>query len=132
MSINKTITLNWFDESYKLKVTMGLIDRIEEELNPLVMAGECQSGDIKLGKAAKLFTILLNEAGKDITREEVHQDLFNCFADLTGLRDMLIAVFTAIFPEPKKKSVKKNSSDTKAKPKKVVKKKATRGKSSTK
>jgi hypothetical protein len=123
LSINKVIKFKWFDDSYSLKITMDVIDRLDDELDLLIMAGKCQSGNISLPKSARLLSFLLTEAGKEITPDEVYSELFQGLGDLTELRDLLLAVFTAIFPEPKKKSASKKQ--------KARTKKATRGKSST-
>jgi hypothetical protein len=123
MAIRKELKLNWQGTEYKCLITMSVIDRIEDELNLILMMEQTRKGDVRFAKVARLFAILLNEAGADVTTDEVYHGMFDGGAQLDDVVVLLSQVFTVIFPEPAKKptptATKKGST-------------ATRGKKSTK
>lgn len=129
MAIRKTIKLNWKGDQYQTLITMDMIDRLEDHINLARMAGECATGDIRFSKVAFLMTLLLNEAGAKVNREEVFQSMFGGGdVSVHDVTDLLGQIFAAIFPEPKKK-VESPKPKRKAS---TSKKKATRGTKSTK
>lgn len=126
MAINRTITIEWDGKAYECRVTMVLIDRIEEELNLSKMLSTLSSGDIRFSHAAKLVAFLLRDAGAEVTQEEVYQGLFagDDGLDSREIGAVIGEIMMAIFPEPPKKP--------KAKPKKKTSQKRSRGKTTTK
>lgn len=124
MSINKTITLKWGEKTHTVKVTMGLIDRVEEELNAVMMLNQALKGDVRFSKVAKLVSIMLNEAGEECTQEQVWEAMFSSGATTSNQAcQFAIETLSAMFPEPKKKPEA---------PKAPRQSRSTRGKTSTK
>lgn len=105
MSIRKEIELTWRSQKYSVIITMGVIDKIEDQLNLVLMMQQASRGDVRFSKVARLFTILLKAGGANVTVEEVYKDMFSEKTDLDDLTGILSTVFGAIFPdEPKKKA----------------------------
>lgn len=104
MSLRREIALNWGGKEYRVTVTMAVIDRIENHVNLAVLVAQSARGDIRFSHAAKLIALLLNEGGCKVTAEEVYEGIFGggevSIADVVAL---LSNIFSAIFPEPKKK-----------------------------
>lgn len=124
MSINKTITLKWGENTYPIKVTMGLIDRVDEQLNAVLMLHQAINGDVRFSKVAKLVAIMLSEAGQETTQEEVWEAMFSSGATTSNQAcQFAIETLSAMFPEPKKKPEA---------PKAPRQSRSTRGKTSTK
>lgn len=123
MAIRKELAINWQEKEYKCLITMQVIDRIEDELNLILMMEQTRKKDVRFAKVARLFAILLNEAGADVTTDDVYQGMFGGGFDLNDVVTLLSQVFSVIFPDPVKKptptATKRNST-------------ATRGKKSTK
>jgi len=104
MAINKTITIGYGGKDYKLKMTMEVIDRLEEKLNLIQMANRLSKGDIRFSHAAKLVAAVLTEAGCEVTQEQVYSDMFGGQdIDPSIVMNVIANVLAAIFPEPRKK-----------------------------
>ncbi len=146
MSINKIINLGWDGEQYEVKITMGVIDKIDDEVNLVKLVADYENGDVRLTKVARLFAALLNEGGAtekllDADGEPVlgknKEPVFiplevdTVFHALFGtgqikkedIKLSMAAIFSAIFPSPKKKRTTHSP-----KVKKTTKKKPTRKK----
>lgn len=104
MALRKELVLNWAGKEVKILITMAVIDRIENHINLGVMVSRCSKGDIRFSHAAKLIALLLNEGGCKVTPDEVYDGMFGADVTIQQVGEMLSAIFTAIFPEPKKKS----------------------------
>jgi len=113
MALKKSITLKWADESYDVNVTMGLIDKVDEEINLYKLTMRMASGNIRFSHAAKLVQIVLNEGGCKASHEEVYEAMFS--DGLTSMTDVIAMVgdiLQALYPqrEPSKKKSKKRTS----------------------
>lgn len=105
MAINKLVELAWDGKPYKVKITMAVIDKLDDEVNLAQMAIQNAAGDVRFTKVAKLFTVLLNEAGADVEYDDVFHALFGSGKIVQKeVQPMVAAIFTAIFPDTKKKS----------------------------
>ena len=103
MAINKTITVVYAGKEHKLKMTMEVIDRIEERLNLIQMANRLAKGDLRYSHAAKLMSVLLAEAGCEVTQEQVYTAMFERGdTNPAAVMNVTAAVLAAVFPEPKK------------------------------
>lgn len=104
MSLRREIALNWGGKEYRVLITMAVIDRLENHINLAVLVAQSARGDIRFSHAAKLIALLLNEAGCKVTAEDVYEGMFGggevSIAEVVAL---LSNIFSAIFPEPKKK-----------------------------
>lgn len=125
MTIRQAIELSWKDKQHKLLITMDVIDKLEDSINLMQLVHQAGKGDVRFSKVAKMFAVLLQCAGENVTQEEVFQAMFGGgqvgMADVIGV---LEPVLTAIFPQ--QQSEKKSSAPRK--PKSAT---ATRGKKST-
>lgn len=116
-AINKTITLTWEGKDYPLIINMYHIDRIEESgINLLSLANDCAMRDLKLSKATKLITVLLQLAGveelADIPIVEAQEKVWEamCSDGQASIADILILVseiLKVVFFRSKKKSTPK-------------------------
>ena len=105
MAINRKVAIKWDGVEYSVKITMELIDQLDDAINLIQMVQEVQSGDIRITKMSKLFTVLLNAAGAEVTRESVQYALLGAGElNVEDTQHMLAGIFAAIFPEPKKKT----------------------------
>ena len=110
MAIRKSIKLNWSGTDYKIIITMGVIDKIDDEINLVTLVSQYESGDIRLTKVARLIAILLNEGGADVEVDDVFHALFGSGDfEQSQVGDMLTGIFSAIFPEPKKKPITRST-----------------------
>ena len=128
MAINKTLEINWDGVQYDVHVTMRLIDRIEEDLNLMLMVKQCTTGDVRFSHAALLVGILLRSAGaQNASQEQVFEAMFSGEGDIdpSNVVNLMWDIFSVIFPQPKKKSI----AQTKKQKKSL---KGTRGKQATK
>jgi hypothetical protein len=104
MALRKELTLNWQGKPFKLLVTMLVIDKIEDSINIGRLLAQHATGDIRFSHVARFISLLLNEAGAEVTQEEVYSGMFTD-GDITAanLHVFMGNVFEAFFPEPKKK-----------------------------
>ena len=73
MAIKKKVRLSYDGESYEPDITMGVIERIDDEVNILSFV---QSFAINpsVVKVSKMFWVLLREAGADVSFQEVYDN----------------------------------------------------------
>jgi len=117
MALKKEITLQWADKPYTINITMGLIDKIDEELNLYKLTMRMASGNIRFSHAAKLVHILLKEGGCTATHEDVYTAMFSDgLSSMTDVIEMVGVILQAVYPqqpEGKKKPVKRRTSTKK-------------------
>lgn len=117
MALRKQVKLAWQGQEYKVFITMLVIERVDDECNILKLMGAFESGKIQLVKISKLLYILLDEAGAEITWEEVYLGLGDPEkidqVTLFGLMGELMPMLIPSFNGPAKK---KPSSTRKKKP----------------
>lgn len=117
MSLRKPINVVWKGKEYSLLVTMEVIDRLEDKINLGMMAARVAEGDIRFSHAAKLIAAILNESGAKVSADEVYSEMFG--GGEVSPKDvgvMIGAIFSAVFPEPKKKAELLTEKPVKAKP----------------
>lgn len=104
MSMRRKLDLNWGGESYSLLVTMEVIDRIEDKINVGRLLSQQTTGDVRFSHVAKFIALILNEAGARVTQEDIYTGMFDG-GEITpeNLIPFMNNIFTAFFPEPKKK-----------------------------
>lgn len=124
--MRKKLELSWYGKKYSLLVTMEVIDRVEDKINVGLLLARQTMGDVRMSHNAKFIAILLNEAGADVTQESVYEGLFSG-GDITpeNMIPFMSNIFSAFFPEQKKKEPIKRKTTSKKKTK------ATHGKPST-
>jgi hypothetical protein len=104
MALRKELVLTWQGDKFKLLVTMAVIDKVEDSINIGRLLAQHATGDVRFSHVARFLSILLNEAGAEVTQEEVYAGMFTD-GDITAenLHTFMGNVFEAFFPEPKKK-----------------------------
>jgi len=105
MAVKKSVEITWNGTSYMVPISMGLINQIEEHINLMIMMQNSMTGDIRFSQASLLISMLLTEGGCKITQDEVWQAMFG--AGEMGAEEvapLLFEIWSAIFPEPPKKS----------------------------
>jgi hypothetical protein len=129
-SLVKTVQLDWHGTEYECKVTMGLINRIEEDVNLMKLAARINDADPPLSQVATVFSHLLRAAGCEdrATAAEVWDGMFG--GDESQNAAELITACTlalqCVFPDVKLKT----RATAKKKPTRT-RKKATPGRRST-
>jgi len=84
---------------------MRMIDKIEEDINLMLMFNRFNQGDVRFAHVAKLISILLNSAGAKVTQDEVWEGMFsNGNLQAADTVPLMTEIFSVIFPSPKKKS----------------------------
>lgn len=83
---------------------MAVIDRMEDSINVGRLLAQHATGDVRFSHNAKFISLILNEAGANVTQEEVYTGMFTD-GDITAanLHEFMGNLFEAFFPEPKKK-----------------------------
>ena len=120
-AIGKTVKLTWGGKEYEVRVTMRLINRIEEDVNLMRLAVRLGSGDVPTSQVATVFSHLLREGGCDTTPDDVWQAMFG--SDAVDIIEAATVALSCVFPEVKM---------PKAGGEPMGKQRATRGRKSTK
>ena len=68
----KDITFNWNGEDYSVKPSLGLINKIEQEVGLFKLAQRLGAGDVPVGHGSHVIWVVLNEAGIKVTKEEAY------------------------------------------------------------
>ena len=79
-------TLGWKGEKHELTITMELVESIDNEVNVLATAIELDKGGIpKITLVAKLYAVLLKNAGVEVTQEQVYESIMSSPAESADL-----------------------------------------------
>ena len=115
MALQKTITLEWGDKSYITDVTMGLIDKIDEQLNLYKLTMRMANGNIRFSHAAHLVHIILKDGGCTASHEDVYTAMFqDGLASMTSVIEMVGEILQAVYPQqPESKKKPKKRASTK-------------------
>jgi hypothetical protein len=98
-AVFRELVLHWKGTEYRVKPTMAILNRIEQEPFSLsVFAYKMATNNPPLTQLATIIAHFLNAAGaKDVTSEEVYVEIMNGDKRIVG--DMAGAVMLAIFPQ---------------------------------
>jgi hypothetical protein len=100
-AIFRTVRLAWEGETYEVKPTMALLNRIENRVSLAALVRALSTDAPPLSHMAFVLGEFLREAGARVKDDEVYRELMTGDPrDLLAMRD---AIFIAVFPEPKKK-----------------------------
>lgn len=125
MAINTELKLKWRGDDYKLKVTMEVIDRVEDQINVMRLVQQVSDGDFRMAKIAKLLSVILVEAGCDTDQEDVYLGMTGGGdVSVADVMPMLGTIWEAFYPNSKKKSTDKVK--PKAKARKATQKRSTK------
>ena len=99
-AINKTLKIKFKGVDHSIKMSMAMIDAIEDEMNLVAFINRLNKGDVRLSHAAKLFAIILIQSGVKTSQEDVYTAMFTGEDDnVKGVIEACSAIISAIFPE---------------------------------
>lgn len=92
--------LGWQGEQYELQMTMELVEELDEEVNVLATAIEIDKGGIpKITLVSKVYALLLQAAGADVSKEDVYKSIVKSPADSATLVASLRHALSLCFPD---------------------------------
>ncbi len=102
--LQKKIVLKWKGKEYTTNVTMGLLDKIDEELNIYKLTMRMAQGNVRFVHAAKLVYLILVEGGCKTTHEKVYEAMFrDGMTSMTDVIEMVGVILQAVYPQQKGK-----------------------------
>lgn len=98
-AVFRELILNWKGGEYRVKPTMSILNRIENDIPSLsVLAYRIANGQPPLSQLATVISHFLIAAGaKDATSESVYVEIMNGDKKIVG--DMAAALMIAVFPQ---------------------------------
>lgn len=97
-AVFRELVLNWQGTEYRVKPTMAILNRIEQDISLSVLAYRITSGQPPLSLLATVIAHFLNAGGaKDVTAEDVYVEIMEGDKKVVG--DMAAAVMLAVFPQ---------------------------------
>lgn len=97
----REVEMAWEGKTYKVKPTMLLLNRIEQRVSLAGLLKGLGTDAPPLSHLAYVVGEFLREGGCRVDDEEIYRELM--IGDVQSLIQMRDSIFTAIFPEPKKK-----------------------------
>lgn len=92
--------LGWQGEQYELTITMEVVESIDMEVNLLATAVEIDKGGIpKVTVVAKLYALLLQAAGLDVTKEDVYESMLGDIEDGAKMTAAARYAISLCFPQ---------------------------------
>ena len=115
MIIFPNTEISWGGKEYTTKVTMRLINKIEQTVSLAPLAMKLQNGDVVLSHLAVIYGNLLRSGGCDVSDDDVYGSMMglNVGAELDQSEVMTAAALAlaCCFPErPEDKEPKKKAS----------------------
>jgi hypothetical protein len=97
-AVFRELILNWKGSEYRVKPTMAILNRIEQDVSLSVLAFKISTGNPPLSQLATVIGHFLNAAGaRDVTAEDVYVEIMSGNKKVVG--DMTAAVMLAVFPQ---------------------------------
>src|SRR5690606_37185937 len=97
-AVFRELVLNWQGSEYRVKPTMALLNKIEQDVSLSVLAFKITSGNPPLTQLATVISHFLTAAGaKDAPAEEVYAEILHGDKKIVG--DMAAALMLAVFPQ---------------------------------
>lgn len=98
-AIFREMVLTWHGTEYRVKPTMALLNRIEQEVSLSRLASRISTGDVPLTHLASVIAHFLRAAGARATSEDVYLAIMS--GDENTVSSMTSAVMLAVFPQSK-------------------------------
>ena len=99
----RKIKLKWLGEEYTLNTTFEMAEEIDEQVNILKTSIDIDSGGVpKVTTVAKLYSVLLSHAGKDVSAAAIYESIMADPADSVTLIQAARAALYNLFPEGEK------------------------------
>jgi hypothetical protein len=100
-AVFRTVEMTWEGKTYEVKPTMALLNRIEQRVSLASLLRGLTTDAPALSHMAVVMGEFLRAGGARVSDDEVFRELVVGEAgSLIAMRD---AIFSAVFPEPKKK-----------------------------
>jgi len=97
-AVFRELVLQWKGTEYRVKPTMAILNRIEQDISLSVLAFKIANGNPPLSQIATVISHFLNAAGaKNATAEDVYVEIMNGDKNVVG--NMAGAVMLAVFPQ---------------------------------
>lgn len=109
-AVFQELALTWKGEEYRVKPTIKILNRIEQDVSISSVAHRLTTGHPPMSQLATIVAGFLREAGAKVTAEEVYEELMSGTSD--QITEMTQAVIMACFPSAGKQEApakKKNS-----------------------
>jgi hypothetical protein len=100
-AIFRTVSLAWDGQTYEIKPTMALLNKIEQRVSLAALVRRLSTDAPPLSHMAFVLGEFLRSAGARVDDAEIYRELVTGEAE--ALMGILDAIFAAVFPEPKKK-----------------------------
>jgi hypothetical protein len=96
-AVFRELELSWGGQTYRVKPTMGLLNRIEQDVSLSSVAYRIGQGQPPVSQLALIISAFLAEAGCKASPEDVYAELM--LGDAEQFRAMAEAVLLATFPQ---------------------------------
>ena len=114
-AVFRELELKWEGETYRVKPTMALLNRVEQDVSLATLAYRASKGDLPVSHLATALAAFLREAGCKVSAEDVYSELAQ--AEPQMIQEAISLVIQAAFPQMGKP-------EAPAKPKQKARKKA--------
>ncbi len=96
-AVFRELEVSWDGQTYRVKPTMGLLNKIEQDVSLSSVAQRISQGRPPISQLALILAAFLQAGGCKVTSEEVYTELLAGDADV--LWEMTGAVLSACFPQ---------------------------------
>jgi len=96
-AVFRELELTWEGQTYRIKPTMGLLNKIEQDVSLSSVAYRIGQGQPPVSQLATIITIFLQSVGCKAKAEDVYAELM--LGDPESFRTMAEAVLMATFPQ---------------------------------
>jgi len=110
-AIFRELVLTWHGTEYRVKPTMALLNRIEQDISLSRLAQRLSSGDAPLSHLSTVIAHFLKAGGAKVTPEDVYAAIMSDGGE-SVVRDMASAVMLAVFPQTGKGEAPPKAADT--------------------
>lgn len=97
MSVYRTVTLEWGEETFEFTPSFSLLERVENIIPMSQLAMDLQGGRMKSTIATRLLYTVAKSAGADVNIDEVHQVMSNLPPQ--ERLDVLVSIIDAFSPK---------------------------------
>jgi hypothetical protein len=96
-AVFRELELTWAGETYRVKPTMGLLNKIEQDISLSSVAYRIANGNPPLSQLATIIAAFLQQGGAKVSAEEVYAEIMN--GEAGTIRELAEAVLLATFPQ---------------------------------
>ena len=100
-AVFRELELKWEGETYRVKPTMALLNRVEQDVSLATLAYRASKGDLPVSHLATALAAFLREAGCKVSAEDVYSELAQ--AEPQMIQEAISLVIQAAFPQTGKR-----------------------------